>query len=168
MIEGINIFTKSPDWLGKALTNPSYAKNNKSEYDIEANLKIHPKDYILPNINLFEWAKKRYGLKATAENAWGKSVEAWYFANTKLTQMKQFEKEQIMKQLIICKFSTYPKLIIEIDKRGGLEFLKKCSHIISGNKHWEGVGEKSNFIKVLISAYKNVKGIVEIEQKELL
>lgn len=82
--------------------------------------------------------------------------------------MKQIEKEQIMKQLIICKFSTYPKLIIEIDKRGGLEFLKKCSHIVSGNKHWEGVGEKSNFIKVLISAYKNVKGIVEIEQKELL
>ena len=33
-MKGINIFTKSDDWLGRALTNPSYAKNNKSEYDI--------------------------------------------------------------------------------------------------------------------------------------
>lgn len=79
MIEGINIFTKSPDWLGKALTNPSYAKNNKSEYDIETNLKIHPKDYILPNINLFEWVKKRYDLKATAEKCLGKISRSLVF-----------------------------------------------------------------------------------------
>ena len=64
-----------------------------------------------------------------------------------------------MLQLIVCKFNTYPNLISEIDKKGGLEFLKLCSHVVSGNKNWECIGEKSNFIKVLIQAYKHNKGI---------
>ena len=129
---------------------------------------IHPKDYILPNIKLFSWAKKRYGLDATAQNAWGKSVEAWYFANTNKT-MNQKQKQAIMRHFVICKFNIYPNLITEIDKRGELEFLKLCSHVVSGNKNWEGIGEKSNFIKVLCSAYKYNKGIpmTDYEQKEL-
>ena len=70
---------------------------------------------------------------------------------------------------MVCKLNTYPNLITEIDKRGGLEFLQLCSHVVSGNKNWEGIGEKSNFIKVLCSAYKYNKGISidANEQKEL-
>jgi hypothetical protein len=169
-MNGINIYTKSEDWLGRALTNPSYAKNNISEFDINVKLndliRIHPKDYVLPEIKLFSWAKKRYGVNATAQNAWGTSVEAWYFANSNKNMVSK-QKQTVMFHLMVCKFTTYPNLIVEIDKRGGLEFLKLCSHVVSGNKNWEGVGEKSNFIKVLVSAYKYNKGMIEIEQKEL-
>jgi len=157
-MNGINIYTKSEDWLGRALTNVHYAKNNKSNYDINPKLndliRTKPKDFSI-NQN------------TTAQNRWSNSVEAWYKANSK--DLPQKTKNNIMFHLMVCKFATYPNLIVEIDKRGGLEFLKLCSHVVSGNKNWEGIGEKSNFIKVLVSAYKYNKGIddIEIEQKEL-
>lgn len=163
MISGINIYSKSENWLGRALTNPSYAKNNKSEYDIFPSIKNPfqenwhtPNNFILPNNKLFQWAIKRFGNKTNAMNAWGYSVESWYFANTIDFKYKQNQKELIMYLLIIEKLKSFPKLIKEINSRGGLEFLEKCSHIVSGNKNWEGVGYKSNFIKILIFAYRNV------------
>lgn len=171
VIQGINIYTKSSDLLGRQLTNPSYAKNNKSEFDINPiGDWIQPKDFILPNIKLFQWAINKYRINTNAENAWGKSVEAWYFANTCGRPFLLAKKKEIMEKLIICKFETYPFLISEIDKRGGLEFLKRCSHIVSGNKNWEGEGLKSNFIRVLCNAYCNNKNLprIDLVQESLL
>lgn len=164
MIKGINIYSKSDDQLGRALTNPSYAKNNKSEYDIIPWMKnpfqenwILPENFNLPFNNLFKWAIHKYGNKVTAKHAWGYSVESWYFANTKGNfNYSQSQKELIMYNLIIQKFKTYSNLINEIDKRGGLEFLEKCWHINFENKGWKGIGYKSNFIKILIFSYINV------------
>lgn len=166
----INIYSKSPDKLGRDLTNPSYAKNGTSEFDITPTKKYrNPDSYILPNIKLFDWALRRFGIKATAKDAWGNSVEAWYFSNTKDEKGKdtknQWQKEEIMLDLIICKFETYPYLIDQIDLRGGINWLTQCSHIVSGNKNWEGVGEKSNFIKVLCKAYRIVKGYEKQERQ---
>lgn len=163
-ITGINIYTKSNDWLGRALTNPSYAKNDKSEYDIHPLMAnpitksgwIKPEEFILPANGLFRWAINKYGNRATAKNAWGYSVESWYFANTFNLKYDQNSKELIMYDLIRTKFNKYKQLIVEINKRGGLEFLEKCSHIVSGNKNWEGIGYKSNFIKILIFSYRSV------------
>jgi hypothetical protein len=158
MFEPINIYSKSNDWLGRALTNPCY----NSEYDIYPDYSplINPFNYHLPNIPLFKWAIRRFGDNATAYQAWSYSVESWYFANTKDKEGKdifhQNDKEYIMLQLIICKFKTYPKLIDEIIQRGGLDWLQRCCHkrlIGKINTNWEGVGEKSNFIKVLCKAY---------------
>ncbi len=149
-MNGINIYTKSEDWLGRALTNVHYAKNNKSDYDINPKLndliKIKPENFLISN-------------NTNAKNRWGNSVEAWYKANSK--DLPQKTKQTIMLHLMVCKFTTYSNLITEIDKRGGLEFLKLCSHVVSGNKNWEGIGEKSNFIKVLCSAYKYNKGVLK-------
>lgn len=157
-MNGINIYTKSEDWLGRALTNVHYAKNNKSNFDINPKLndliKIKPECFSINH-------------NTNARNRWGNSVEAWYKANSK--DLPQKTKQTIMLHLMVCKFKTYPILITEIDKRGGLEFLKLCSHVVSGNKNWEGVGEKSNFIKVLIQAYKHNKGIpMNINEQEEL
>jgi hypothetical protein len=161
MIQGINIYTKSSDLLGRQLTNPSYAKNNKSEFDINPSLGNweHPSTFILPDIKLFSWVRNKYGENVTAQNAWGLSVEAWYFTNTVNRPFLLAKKMEIMQILIVCKLETYPSLVNEIDKRGGLEFLQKCNHIVSGNKNWEGEGLKSNFIKVLCKSYCEVKGL---------
>lgn len=159
----INIYSKSEDWLGRALANPSYAKNNVSEYDIYLSVKNPlqdtwqiPENFKLPHTNQFRWALNQYGGQATAMNAWGYSVESWYFANTIDFKYKQDQKELIMYTLICEKLKTYPELIEEINLRGGLDFLRKCSHVVSGNKKWEGIGYNSNFIKILIFAFKNV------------
>lgn len=195
MIQGINICSTSPDLLGRQLTNPCYAKNNISEFDIDPNQFfpkhkwIHPKDLILHK-NKFKWVFDKYDEEKTAENIWGKSVEAWYFSNVirkipdnissyergpiQITinplrnfiqnpmpiyyELLLFQKESVMELLIYCKFKTYPFLIEEINKRGGLDFLKICSHIVRGNRHWEGVGENSNFIRLLIKTYIKCKG----------
>jgi hypothetical protein len=159
MIEAINIYSKSADKLGRDLTNPSYAKRGKSEFDIQIPSSYkQPKDYILPNIKDFGWAIKKYGEGITAKDVWGNSVEAWYFANR---TEEQTYNEELMSKLIQKKFKTYPNLISQIDERGGLEFLELCEHTVNGNGSWEGKGLKSNFIKVLIDAYNNIK----IEEK---
>lgn len=60
----------------------------------------------------------------------------------------------LMWRLQVKKFIQNPELLDEINKKGGLDFLKKCSHIIGvRNSRWEGYGEESNFIRVLIQSY---------------
>jgi len=60
----------------------------------------------------------------------------------------------LMWRLQVKKFIQNPELLDEIKKRGGLEFLKDCSHIVGVKKsRWEGYGEDSNFIRVLIQSY---------------
>lgn len=174
MITGINIYSKSTDWLGKALTNPSYAKNDKSDYDfipVENNPVsfkwILPENFKLPYNRLFKWAANRYGSEVNARNAWGYSVEAWYFANTWQFNYAHFQKELIMYVLIKEKLKKYTRLVHEINKRGGLQFLENCSHIVSGNKNWEGKGYESNFIKILIFSYVNVTDGEEFSEEIL-
>lgn len=174
MQEPINIYSKSENWLGRALTNPCYT----SDYNIYP-IFLHPitqqklKDpskYLLPHCPKFRWAIHRFGKNVTSFDVWNNSVEAWYMANTKDNSGKdlfnQEQKEILMFHLIICKFDSYPKLVKEIDSRGGIDWLSRCSHIVSGNKNWEGVGEKSNFIKVLCRAYREVKGFEQPTEKK--
>jgi hypothetical protein len=129
-LKGINIFSKSSDWLGKALTNPTYSK------------------YQIPDSkgNMFD-------------------VESIYKANQSLKTAPQLAVEEALKydmnlmaKLQIQKFLKYPELIQEIDKRGGIEFIENSSHIVgTKNSRWEGKGLESNFIKVLVAAYKKAK-----------
>lgn len=171
----MNIYSKSLDLLGRQLTNPSYAKNNISEFDIQPPVGnwVSPVGFIVPNTRRFEWAIKQHGKDVTLENIWGKSVEAWYIANT--VKSSKLQKHIIMQCLILYKFQTYPFLIKSIDDRGGLEFLKTCDHIIPRNStrtgNWEGVGLKSNFIKILCNCYCIIKNCecdgVFMTQKDL-
>lgn len=174
MQEPINIYSKSENWLGRALTNPCYNSNYNIYptflHPVNQQKLKNPSEYLLPHIPLFYWAIHRFGKSATTKDAWHNSVEAWYFANTKNELGKdlfnQEQKEALMFHLIVCKFDSYPKLVKEIDSKGGIDWLSRCSHIVSGNKNWEGVGEKSNFIKVLCRAYREVKGIEQPREKK--
>lgn len=169
----INIFTKSKDSLGQFLTNPSYAKNNKSDFDIHPFSKnpitkenwIHPRNYFLSKKD-FAWVYDIYNIQKTAENIWGSSVESWYFANIK-DDYTQLQKEIIMEELILCKFKTYLFLIEEIEKRGGYDFLRECSHVVFGHSKWEGIGLKSNFIRVMCRAYVRLRKL-EPEKSKIL
>lgn len=70
---------------------------------------------------------------------------------------RMLEDMVTMLKLIIIKFQKHPELLLEINNRGGLEFLRNCSHNIGvKNSRWEGVGMNSKFIIVLCKAYEIV------------
>jgi len=51
----------------------------------------------------------------------------------------------------------HPQLLSAITFRGGVAWLKTCSHRVRvKSSRWEGVGRKSNFIACLIEAYTEV------------
>lgn len=87
-------------------------------------------------------------------------VEGPYKANkSKNTNPEEALKEDMntMYTLQVQKFRQNPELIDEINNAGGLEFIKKSSHVVGvKNSRWEGVGMQSNFIKVLVKSYEKV------------
>lgn len=63
----------------------------------------------------------------------------------------------IMIRIIAAKLRQHPKLVEHTTKRGGVEWLETCSHLVGvKNSRWEGVGRESNFISCLIAAYEIV------------
>jgi hypothetical protein len=85
----------------------------------------------------------------------GRSAEHWYKAN-KTTD--RAEDMQMMQKVIVAKLQQYPQLVEAIERKGGEEWLRKCHHVVFGTGWWEGKGEESPFIRVLIAAYQEVKG----------
>lgn len=91
-------------------------------------------------------------------------VESAYKANQSKKKAPHLNAEDALKydmnlmyQLQVQKFRKNPELIDEINSEGGLEFIKKSSHIVGvKNSRWEGVGIESNFIKVLAKSYETV------------
>jgi hypothetical protein len=54
------------------------------------------------------------------------------------------------------KFKAHPELVQEITNRGGVKFLEASEHTVGvKGSRWEGKGNNSNFIKVLIKSYQN-------------
>jgi len=67
-----------------------------------------------------------------------------------------------MYNLQLKKFKQNPELIDEITARGGVDFLNASEHTVGvKNSRWEGKGEESNFIKVLIKAYEDALSLRE-------
>ncbi len=65
--------------------------------------------------------------------------------------------DKLMLELIQIKLLNYPKLIEGIEKKGGFEYLIKCTHQpTKQNSHWETNGDNA-FIKILTEAYLNIK-----------
>lgn len=129
-IVGINIFTKSSDSLGKALTNPTYSKFQIPDafgkmFDVETIYKANASRKKAPHL--------------------GPKEALAYDMN-------------LMYQLQMQKFKRYPELIQQITERGGLDFIHASEHTIGvKNSRWEGKGLESNFIKVLAKAYLDSK-----------
>ena len=129
IIEPINISSYSNDWLGRALTNPTWGSkkiDNKVYFDVETQYKKNKSNNLDYNKRMLE---------------------------DMITMLK----------LIIIKFNKHPELLYEINNRGGLFFLEKCSHNVGvKNSRWEGSGKNSKFIVVLCKAYEIVNKKINV------
>jgi hypothetical protein len=72
---------------------------------------------------------------------------------------------ELMVGVLTAKLEQHPELVSEINSKGGLEFLSKSTHNVTGDKYWESTGE-NNFIKALVEAYQSIKVLPENTQVE--
>ncbi|WP_446369510.1 SLOG family protein [Coleofasciculus sp. G3-WIS-01] len=141
MLPPVNIYSKSPDWLGASLTNPTTV----AEY----------------------WATKRQsGIKDKFPVFFGGKF--WKDAEEAYQYFKQdvplgSKREKLMASILEAKLNQYPELITEIDKRGGRLWLETCEHRVNGG-FWEGKGTDSPFISALSKAYERAS--LRLRQKE--
>lgn len=141
LFPAVNIYSKSPDWLGASLTNPTTV----AEY----------------------WATKRQsGIKDKFPVFFGGKF--WKDAEEAYQYFKQdvplgSKREKLMASILEAKLNQYPELTTEIDKRGGRLWLETCEHRVNGG-FWEGKGIDSPFISALSKAYERAS--LRLRQKE--
>ncbi|MGB8686065.1 MAG: hypothetical protein WCD53_01805 [Microcoleus sp.] len=124
-----NISSNSKDSLCAVLTNPTEIAYRKG------NLKRH------------------YPITDKTGKVWKDAEESYKHFKTGNLE----EDMKIMTKIIVAKLRQYPEIVVGIEKRGGIEWLKSCSHIVGvKNSRWEGKGINSNFIKCLVNAYRIV------------
>ncbi len=84
-----------------------------------------------------------------------KDVEEAYQKNKSKYPIGQ-ARDNFMLNLLEIKLRTYPKLVEEINNKGGLNYLSDSTHQpTKQNSHWE-TGGNNAFIKLLTQAYLNV------------
>jgi hypothetical protein len=127
-MKGINIWSGSVHSIGAVLTNPTEISYRKG--------------------------KIKHHYPILFENATYADAEAAYQAY----KMNEIEQDMtIMISVIIAKLKQYPLIVDTIDRVGGEDWLKSCSHCVTGKSRWEGHGTNSKFIVCLIQAYQIVK-----------
>lgn len=90
------------------------------------------------------------------EEAYQKN-KAQYNKNSDLFNQGEKTTYDLMVELLTIKLNTYPKLIEEIDTKGGLEYIKNSTHQpTQKNTFWE-TGGKNMFIWALRKAYLETK-----------
>lgn len=120
-----NIYSGSNDWLCAALTNPTHVSLRKGKVK---------QDYPIVDKLGKQWKNAEFAYKHFKTGELEKDIE-------------------IMAKIIRVKFSQYPELKNNIINRGGINWLKQCSHHTGAQfSRWEGNGEKSAFIRALIKA----------------
>jgi hypothetical protein len=131
-------------------------------------------------INISTKSSDKLGRELTNPN-WGAKnimdIEAEYKANASKLKAPNLNAEEalrydmnLMYKLQMKKFKAHPELIKEITDRGGVAFLNASEHNVGvKGSRWEGKGNNSNFIKVLIKSYedslKNTQPSTKVEVK---
>lgn len=86
---------------------------------------------------------------------WADLEAAWF--ELSLTTPNTAEQDALMADMICSKFEQHPRLFAAVQRRGGAEWLKRCSHFTEAKsthmQAWEGYGEGSRFIRNLIAGY---------------
>lgn len=123
----INIYSGEKG-LGGALTNPTEISKHKGNVSKSYPIKLEGKHY--PDV------ETAYKVLRTGHPA---------------------EDDHMMVVAIACKFRQHPELYEQVKARGGAEWLKTTSHIVSTDpasaSSWEGHGEHSRFIRNLVKGY---------------
>ena len=117
-------------------------------------------------INISTKSSDKLGRELTNPN-WGAKnimdIEAEYKANASKIKAPELTMDEALKydmnlmyKLQIKKFKAHPELVKEITDRGGVKFLEASEHTVGvKGSRWEGKGNNSNFIKVLIKSYQD-------------
>ena len=123
----MNIWSGSNDWLCAALTNPTHISLRKGKIK---------HDYPLADKNGKTWRNAEIVYKHLKTGDLDKDIA-------------------VMTRIIRAKLAQYPELKKGIAERGGVAWLKQCSHHTGARfSRWEGDGEDSAFIRALIAAYQ--------------
>ncbi|MNR71686.1 hypothetical protein D3C71_23180 [compost metagenome] len=125
--EPINIFSGAPTELGAALTNPTELSRQKGT--LKRSYPVFFKG-------------KRY---PDAETAY------------QLLKAQSTSPEDLMAEILVAKFEQHKDLADAVAERGGIEWLKCCTHFTGartdGAQAWEGAGLESRYIRVLVEGY---------------
>lgn len=72
-------------------------------------------------------------------------------------KLKSKNFKEVYVKIAATRFLQYPELMTEVYSKGGVEWLKTCSHITGASsesaKKWEGVGINSLFINLLCEGF---------------
>jgi len=127
-MEGINIYSGSKG-LGAALTNPTELAHKKGA--IKKHYPVEFRGAMYPDAETAYQTVKRSG--------------PW---------LSEEQRESLMTEIIIAKLQQHPDLREAIKQKGGVEWLKSCSHKTGyGTDMWQGEGKNSAMIRCLILAY---------------
>lgn len=132
-----NIYSGTPGGLA-ALTNPTGLAREKGALDESFPVTFRGQAYV------------------DAETAYQetKRKSSWLSWN---------ERETLCTEVIVAKLSQHPQLMDCIAESGGVSFLEQCCHFVGRKRYacnpWEGCGRESMFIRCLIVAYENVRGV---------
>ena len=136
-MDGVNIFSGSKG-IGGALTNPPELSFRKGSI-----VNHYP-------VTFRGWK-------------WKDAEGAYQSIKRSSPYMSMDECMKLLEDIDVAKFQQYPRLVQAINHRGGVEWLKKCRHRTGARtkaySQWEGEGENSPTIVVLIRAYQRVASL---------
>ncbi len=146
---GINLNSRSPDPLGAVLTSTTV---KSKEVGAIVN------DYPVSFRDNQEMPAGIYGPETyTKSKPAGQpflSVEQAFYAYKETVPLKE-PRVQLMAEILQARFEQHPKLIEAVTERGGAEWLKQCSYLVSNKEKnfWEGKGLQSPYIRALTQGY---------------
>jgi ribonuclease HI len=146
---GINLNSRSPDPLGAVLTSTTV---KSKEVGAIVN------DYPVSFRDNQEMPAGIYGPETyTKSKPAGQpflSVEQAFYAYKETVPLKE-PRVQLMAEILQARFEQHPKLMEAVTERGGAEWLKQCSYLVSNKEKnfWEGKGLQSPYIRALTQGY---------------
>ncbi|GJD22836.1 hypothetical protein RIVM261_077920 [Rivularia sp. IAM M-261] len=146
---GINLTSRSPDPLGAVLTSTTVKSRNAGAI---AN------DYPVSFRDNKEMPAGNYGPETYTEaKPAGQpflSAEQAFFAYKESLPLNE-PRVQLMAEIQQAKFEQYPQIMQAVTEKGGAEWLKQCSYLVSSGKpnFWEGKGLESPYIRALTQGY---------------
>lgn len=151
-------------YLGEIDKNNNLTESVVPSQQMGDNISSNSKGLAAALTNPTELAKRKGNLTQSYPIDYkGKSypdIESAYQAN-KAPYLKTKTTGVLMTDLITNKLQTYPQLVKGIKDKGGMNYLEKSTHKITGDNYWEtGEGKSDGFMTALKQAYRNVTEIV--------
>ncbi|WP_289791708.1 putative molybdenum carrier protein [Chlorogloeopsis sp. ULAP01] len=146
---GINLSSRSPDPLGGALTSTTVKSKQIGTTDKEYPVSFRDnKAMPVGNYGLETYTKSK------EEGQPFLSAEQAFYAYKETLPLGE-PRVQLMAEILQTRFEQYPELTEAVTQRGGVEWLKQCSYLVSSEtkNFWEGKELESAYIRALTQGY---------------